>query len=102
MTRNAHDDEHGSRSDYWDEFHDAFLNDSPDLGPDWWEIEPLELDFDPYDEWINAGGEMADILVDSPPWLHSALYSDYQDAVDDAEPVNIPASVLRALTDDYE
>lgn len=113
MATNSHDDEHGSRFDYWDA-----------AAPAWEELDPSDpwanvrasagvdtfdsLDFDPYDDWYASGGEMLEtvnsyavpgvIIVDSPPWLHSALYSDYQDPSDDGDSVDIPASVLRALT----
>ena len=68
------------------------------------ELEPLAddllSDWDDVPEDVDAWDDDDDLLIsDAPAWLHSALYSDYQDAGDDddRDDVRIPRTVLDNL-----
>lgn len=97
LQHSPHDDEHGSRHDYWDAYPDTFIPDEQFTS--WADLE-AEL---PAEDWDNLEGVDLDgyasddeVLTESVAWLHSLLYSDYADPSDDDDRagMNIPRSVL--------
>lgn len=68
---------------------------TPELS-DWDDLTGINLDGFP-----DADDESSEVLVTSVPWLHSLLYSDYQDPADDDDraTMNIPAHVLDAISE---
>jgi hypothetical protein len=64
------------------------------------DIEPVDVDgWDDIPEDVDAYGTEDDELESGLPWLHSLLYSDYQDPSDDDDraDVDIPRYITDAL-----
>lgn len=98
LQHSTHDDEHGSRHDYWDAYPDTFVPDEEFTS--WEDIEPLDDWDDLTDVDLDGYASDEDALVESVAWLHSLLYSDYADPSDDDDrpEMNIPRSVLDRAT----
>lgn len=95
LQHSTHDDEHGSRHDYWDGYPDTFVPEEEFTT--WDDIEPVIDGWDDLDGVdLDGHGTDEDALVESVAWLHSLLYSDYADPSDDDDrlAMNIPRSVL--------
>lgn len=100
-----HDDEHGSRFDYWDSFATwqpnevdlADIDVTDDEIAGWDDIDGIDID-GTSGEYLDDSGN----LITSVAWLHSLLYSDYQDAGDDDDraALDIPASIIARADDE--